>query len=600
MALQGTIETFALPDVLRLLATSNKTGKLAVDGDRGLGALWVDDGDIVASELDLGSHPSTGSTNVTEGLFQLLRFERGEFVFTSDDTPASSDGRLNVESSIAMSTEMLTELNEITNNVPGVSSHVALRPELDADGVTLSAEQWRVLSSVGSGKSVADIASTFSFGELDAMRRIDDLVNEGVIDISATPADAAAPAMDEAEDVTTQDEPAGIPVVEESSFEEAAPEEAAFEEAAAEEGPFEQDAASDAFDPENEVAADDPFAAATEDDESIEAPVAEADNPFAPVAESDDPFAPAVEADVADPFASPQAEAEVDAFAPAPVSETPAPDPFAPAEPEIEAIDHTEAQVAEESNGAEFDPFAPAAEDAADDSAGSDPFAPAAGVAAGATGGVLHDVFGNPDSEVDASWEPSVEETVSQAPTEWPAPNDTVSDADAPWSDEAASQLPPPPAAASDPFAPAEEAASQLPPPPAMAGDAGIEDGISPEGVEAFDAPAPLSAELDQTVDSELPPPPAFDAPEAEVAGVPSFPDAPPAPEVQSVASESNDMARQLASLSPSAARAVANAAKAETPEARDEALAEVEAEDSSVDRSLLLRFLGKSDKKES
>ena len=53
------------------------------------------------------------------------------------------------------------------------------------------------------------------------------------------------------------------------------------------------------------------------------------------------------------------------------------------------------------------------------------------------------------------------------------------------------------------------------------------------------------------------------------------------------------EMARQLASLSPKAAKAVAAAAKATTEAEREAALAAVEAEDGSLDRGLLLKFLG-------
>ncbi|MCH7788818.1 MAG: hypothetical protein IH940_05185, partial [Acidobacteria bacterium] len=52
------------------------------------------------------------------------------------------------------------------------------------------------------------------------------------------------------------------------------------------------------------------------------------------------------------------------------------------------------------------------------------------------------------------------------------------------------------------------------------------------------------------------------------------------------------DIAAQLASLSPSAAKAVAKAASATTLEEREEALNEVEA-DGSIDRDVLMRFLG-------
>jgi hypothetical protein len=56
------------------------------------------------------------------------------------------------------------------------------------------------------------------------------------------------------------------------------------------------------------------------------------------------------------------------------------------------------------------------------------------------------------------------------------------------------------------------------------------------------------------------------------------------------------EIARQLANLSPRAAKAVAAAAKATTEEEREAALAAIEAEDETVNRGLLMRFLGSVD----
>ena len=57
-----------------------------------------------------------------------------------------------------------------------------------------------------------------------------------------------------------------------------------------------------------------------------------------------------------------------------------------------------------------------------------------------------------------------------------------------------------------------------------------------------------------------------------------------------------SEIARQLANLSPRAAKAVAAAAKATTEEEREAALATIEAEDETINRGLLLKFLGAVD----
>ena len=56
MALQGTIETFALPEVLRLLGSGAKTGRLRLSGDRGSGSVWIDGGKVVGAEAREGGY----------------------------------------------------------------------------------------------------------------------------------------------------------------------------------------------------------------------------------------------------------------------------------------------------------------------------------------------------------------------------------------------------------------------------------------------------------------------------------------------------------------------------------------------------------------
>ena len=56
MALQGTLDTFALPDVLRLLAATKKTGRLRITGGRGTGSVWATAGEICGVEATHAPH----------------------------------------------------------------------------------------------------------------------------------------------------------------------------------------------------------------------------------------------------------------------------------------------------------------------------------------------------------------------------------------------------------------------------------------------------------------------------------------------------------------------------------------------------------------
>jgi hypothetical protein len=78
----------------------------------------------------------------------------------------------------------------------------------------------------------------------------------------------------------------------------------------------------------------------------------------------------------------------------------------------------------------------------------------------------------------------------------------------------------------------------------------------------------------------------------AEVAPPPDRPLLPPAVFADAAPDEADEVARQLANLSPQAARAVAAAAQASTDEEREAALAEVNEDEEPINRGLLLKFL--------
>src|SRR5439155_1187722 len=74
VSLQGSLDAFALPDVLALLASTKKSGELYVRGDRSEGRVWMDQGLVVGGE-------APRARTLPEVFFELLREEEGTFVF---------------------------------------------------------------------------------------------------------------------------------------------------------------------------------------------------------------------------------------------------------------------------------------------------------------------------------------------------------------------------------------------------------------------------------------------------------------------------------------------------------------------------------------
>lgn len=192
MALQGTLDTFALPDVLRLLAATKKTGRLRISGARGDGSAWVDGGAVAGVEA---AH-APFATDPIDALFELLRFEEGSFTFEPDAVPDADGERHDVEAMVDGAEALLREWREIESVVPSMGAWVRLRRHLD-DSVTIDPGAWTTLVAVGTGVSVADLAHQLELAELPVARAVRDLVELGVAELApeapAPPAPVAGP-----------------------------------------------------------------------------------------------------------------------------------------------------------------------------------------------------------------------------------------------------------------------------------------------------------------------------------------------------------------------------------------------------------------------
>src|SRR5207253_4421656 len=80
VSLHGSLTTFALPDVLTLLATTKKSGELRVTGPNLDGRVWVVDGRLVGTEVGR-------ATEAVDAVFELIRLADGDFAFEQDEAP---------------------------------------------------------------------------------------------------------------------------------------------------------------------------------------------------------------------------------------------------------------------------------------------------------------------------------------------------------------------------------------------------------------------------------------------------------------------------------------------------------------------------------
>ncbi|MET0160571.1 MAG: DUF4388 domain-containing protein [Acidimicrobiales bacterium] len=200
MALQGTIDTFELTEVVRLLAAGSKTGVLRLEGSRGSGRVWVDEGKVTTITVDHAPR----AESLAEAMFELLRFEDGHFTFASDELANPAGEPTELDGILVDAEAQLAEWREIEVVVPTTRALVTLRRELTRADVVLDKQRWRLVAAIAGGITVATLGDAMDLGELPVSRAVKDLIELGVIDLDITVADD--PVADEA----VADEPAGF------------------------------------------------------------------------------------------------------------------------------------------------------------------------------------------------------------------------------------------------------------------------------------------------------------------------------------------------------------------------------------------------------
>lgn len=190
VALQGTLDTFALADVLRLLAATKKTGRLRVAGDRGSGSVWVDEGRVVGTELSVAG---ASDDDAAHTVFALLRFEAGSFTFESGATAARPGTPVDVEPLLGQAELLLDEWRSIEAVVPSLDAWLTLCRDLEND-VVVDGPRWSVIASIGGGTTAGAVGEDLEAGELEVLRAVKELVELGLVEVGERPVNAIEPA----------------------------------------------------------------------------------------------------------------------------------------------------------------------------------------------------------------------------------------------------------------------------------------------------------------------------------------------------------------------------------------------------------------------
>jgi hypothetical protein len=179
MSLRGSLDTFALPDVLALLASTAKSGELDVNGPSGGGRVWVDHGQITGAEA------ANGASVVVDVLVHLLRLEEGDFTFHSDREAPEPGAPIDIATGLEQAEARLAEWREVEELLPSPAALLTLAPTASGT-VRLSRDQWAVVAGIGESRAVDELVEYLGGDELSRWRVIANLVESGLVEVGSS------------------------------------------------------------------------------------------------------------------------------------------------------------------------------------------------------------------------------------------------------------------------------------------------------------------------------------------------------------------------------------------------------------------------------
>lgn len=175
MALQGTIDAVPITDVLGLIGSSQRSGHLMVDGDRGSDSIWIVGGSIVG----VGAAGASALGTVTN----LLRHSSASFHFEpGNQEPAHRVEAVPLDVCVHDASEVMDAWRAVEAVVPTMTHRVALAPSIAAD-VAVTPSEWTLVVLSSTTPTIVELAQYLGLDDFDISSEVAALVGTGLLEV---------------------------------------------------------------------------------------------------------------------------------------------------------------------------------------------------------------------------------------------------------------------------------------------------------------------------------------------------------------------------------------------------------------------------------
>lgn len=177
--LKGNLSQLPLLDILKVLSSSGKSGRLELEqGNKG-GEIYLQDGSLV--------HAAAGSQVGEGAVYSLIGWQEGDLRFYPEAESPEETISLTTEQMLLEAGRRAEQWEDIKKIVPSTEIVFSLSPSGSTNTVSLKPQEWQVLAQVDGRRSVLEIAELLDMDEFEAARMTYSLVTAGLLREEVSP-----------------------------------------------------------------------------------------------------------------------------------------------------------------------------------------------------------------------------------------------------------------------------------------------------------------------------------------------------------------------------------------------------------------------------
>jgi hypothetical protein len=185
MSLEGRLEDANLLEVVRLLHSSAKDGSLTLQSEDKIGFIGFQGGEIVGAKL--------GALLGEDAIYQMTLWEKGAFRFEPERIDQPRTVKLNHTNLMIEAARRFSEWKTISKKIPSLEMIPEFVPQTNPETpqVSLSTNEWVLLSKVDGQRSIRTISDGSKFGVFETCKIFYGLISSGLLRVRA-PTDPTA------------------------------------------------------------------------------------------------------------------------------------------------------------------------------------------------------------------------------------------------------------------------------------------------------------------------------------------------------------------------------------------------------------------------